>query len=91
MLDYLFLQPCGHCGVCKKCAGEILLCLACFGVVEGYRDPKLCTRLRPLAFGDAFNSDIQPNIEMPSKKAKRLKRINNNMEIVGGRELELHS
>jgi len=50
-----FMQPCGHCGVCKKYTGEILLCLACSGIVEGCRDPKLFTPLKPMAFRDAFN------------------------------------
>ena len=47
----LFVQPCGHSGVCKKCAGEILFCPTCFGLVEGCRDPKFTVPLRPLAFG----------------------------------------
>lgn len=47
--------------------------------------------LRPLAFGDAFNSTIQLDIKMPSKKAKRHRKISTIMEIFVGRELELHS
>ena len=64
------MQPCGHCGVCKKCAGEILFCPTCSAIIESYRDPKLMTPLRPFTFGDAFNSTIQPDVEMPSEKAK---------------------
>lgn len=86
------MQPCGHCGVCKKCAGDILVCPTCSGIVEGCRDSKLKPLLRPLALGDAFNSAIQPDIEMPSKKCKsNRKRINPSMEIFGGRERELDS
>ena len=87
----LFVQPCGHSGVCKKCAGEILFCPTCSGLVEGCQDPKFTVPLRPLAFGDAFNSSIQPDVEMPSEKAKRNRTMNTSMEIFGGREPELHS
>ena len=85
------MQPCGHCGVCKKCAGEILFCSTCSGLVEGCTDPKLITPLRPLSFGDAFNSAIQPDVEMLSGKAKRRRRNSTSMEIFGGREPQLHS
>ena len=87
----LFVQPCGHRGVCKKYAGEILFCPTCSGLVEGCQDPKFTVPLRPLAFGDAFNSSIQPDVEMPSEKAKRNRTMNTSMEIFGGHELELHS
>ena len=85
------MQPCGHSGVCKKCAGLILFCPTCSGIVEGCTDAKLTTPLRPLAFEDAFNSAIQPDVEMPREKAKRNKRISTTIEIFGGRERNLHS
>ena len=54
----LFAQPCGHYGVCKKCADEILFCPTCSEIIDSFRDPKLIAPLRPLSFGDAFNSVI---------------------------------
>ena len=44
-----------------------------------------------MAFRDAFNTSIQPDVEMPSEKAKRNRTMNTSMEIFGGREPELHS
>ena len=44
-----------------------------------------------MTFRDAFKSSIEPDVEMPSKKAKRYKRTSTSMEIFGGREPELHS
>ena len=68
-----------------------MFCPTCSGLVEGCRDPKFTVPLRPLAFGDAFNTSIQPDVEMPSEKAKRNRTMNTSMEIFGGREPELHS
>lgn len=89
----LFLnQPCGHDGICKTCANEILVCPECSTTVEGSKDAQMRCQLKPLALGSAFNSSVDPDVEAtPSRSNGTRLKSNASMEIFGGTEPDLES